>query len=361
MLFIKIRAIREHFLSLEINDKNPFSPDTHPWTRTLSCLRHSKNVNKGFYATMIAVGLIMNTNDKSKPISSKARVSGAILVLLLIAACMTTPAQLISAAKTAAAEGKTYASTQLPAVKETAVLSVTEIGPPSQISESELATQVAKAASDNPNAEVAAAREKLKTMPAMKSPWNQVDAPLKSSPGQRSAGIYANVIDQFDVNASAFAERYVTGGSGSSEPRSNIFAGDVMRAMGVPLPTKGNLGKGSGTATYADPETAQTWLLNDYLNKRTRWVTSADDKGVESDWIEIVPTTPAELRKLVEHVNAGKPALVSDADHIAVIRPNQTNPQGWEDLLIAQAGLENTLKDTLSFNFIGTPQFFMHE
>ena len=70
---------------------------------------------------------------------------------------------------------------------------------------------------------------------------------------------------------------------------------------------------------------------------------------------------PSGLRTLVEHVNAGKPALASDANHIAVIRPNQMNPQSWKDLLIAQAGLENTLKEPLGNNTIGTPQFFIHE
>ncbi len=284
----------------------------------------------------------------------------AILGLFLIAACIT-PAQILHAAQTAAAEGKEIASTQLPAVKQTAELSVTEIGPPPEISESSLATLVAAAASDHPNVEVQVARDKLKTVKEMKSPWYQVDAPIKSTPGQRSASSYANVIDQFDVKAAAFAERYVAGGANSSEPRDGIFAGDVMRAMGVPLPTKGNLGKGGTNTKYTDPETAPEWLLNDYLNKRIRWATSPDDKGFESDWVQVDATKPEGLRQLVEHVNAGKPALASDINHIAVIRPNQMNPQSWKELLIAQAGLENTLKEALGINFLGTPQFFIHE
>jgi hypothetical protein len=188
-----------------------------------------------------------------------------------------------------------------------------------------------------------------------------VDAPIKSAVGQRSAESYANVIDQFDVKALAFSGRYVAGGANSSEPRSGIFAGDVMRAMGVPLPTKGNLGKGKKGATYTDTETALVWDLNDWLNKRIRWVTSAEDQGVESDWVQVDATKPEGLRKLVEHVNAGKPALASDANLIAVIRPNQMNPQSWKDLLIAQVGLENSLKDTLGVHSFGTPQFFIHE
>jgi hypothetical protein len=302
----------------------------------------------------------MNIHLQFKQHSSIFKLAVAILVLFLIAACLT-PAQVLHAAQTAAVQGKEIASTQLPAVKQTAELSVTEIGPPPEISESSLATLVAEAASDHPNVEVEVARNRLKKVDAMKSPWNQVDAPIKSTPGQRSASSYANVIDQFDVKAAAFAERYVAGGANSSEPRDGIFAGDVMRAMGVPLPTKGNLGKGGPNKQYTDPETAPEWLLNDYLNKRIRWVTSPEDKGIESDWVQVDATKPEGLRRLVEHVNAGKPALASDVNHIAVIRPNQMNPQSWKELLIAQAGLENTLRDTLAINFLGTPQFFIHE
>jgi hypothetical protein len=153
----------------------------------------------------------------SKVKSLKFRLVGTILALLLTLACMT-PVQVINTVKTAAAEGKEIAATQVPKVKLTVAFSVTEIGPPNATEAADLATQIAWAASDNPNPEVAAAREKLKSLPAMQSPWNQVDAPLKNSPGQRSASLYANVIDQFDVNATVFVDRYVTGGAGSSEP-----------------------------------------------------------------------------------------------------------------------------------------------
>jgi hypothetical protein len=302
----------------------------------------------------------MNLRHFIKQHSSITKLTGAFLVLFLIAACLT-PAQVLHAAQTAAAEGKQIASTQLPAIQQTAELSVTEIGPPEQLPESSLATLVAQASSDNPNVEVQVARDRLKKVDAMKNPWGQVDAPIKSAVGQRTASSYANVIDQFNVKAAAFAERYVAGGANSSDPRDGIFAGDVMRAMGVPLPTKGNLGKGKTGATYTDPETAPEWLLNDYLNKRIRWVTSATDQGIESDWVLVDATKPEGLRRLVDHVNAGKPALASDANHIAVVRPNQMNPQSWKDLLIAQAGLENTLNDALGINFLGTPQFFIHE
>jgi hypothetical protein len=174
---------------------------------------------------------------------------------------------------------------------------------------------------------------------------------------------FFDVIDQFDVASAELAGRYKAGGAGNADTRCNIFAGDVMRAMGVPLPTKGNLGQGQGdpNATYTDPMTAQSRLLNDYLNRRIPWVASATDKGTLSDWVEIIPDTPAALNRLIAHVNAGKPALVSDAGHIAVVRPDQPALQSRQDLIIAQAGASNFLSGALRGHFTGTPQFFIHD
>lgn len=271
--------------------------------------------------------------------------------------------QVADVGKTAVAEGSKLAATQLSYAKETAVaLAATEAA---QLKE----TVAAALPINNPtnpnevNLEVQAARLLLKTMSAMKSPWGQVDAPIKSNPSQRSNSNYANVIDQFEVDASEFADRYQAGGSGVADTRCNIFAGDVMRAMGVALPTKGNLGKGQGStnATYSDPMTAQAVLLNDYFNRRIPWVTSATDPGTYSDWVEITPDTEDELLRLINHVRAGKPALVSDAGHIAVIRPEQPDIQSWEELIIAQAGASNFLYGPLKGHFFGTPQFFIRE
>lgn len=271
--------------------------------------------------------------------------------------------QMAKAAKTAAAEGSKFAATQISNLKETAVVAAaTEAAQLKQTIEAVIPTQDVT----DPNSvslEVQAARVLLKTMSTMKSPWNQVNAPIQNTSDERSSRNYANTIDQFEVDAAEFAGRYQLGGSGVADTRCNIFAGDVMRAMGVPLPTKGNLGKGQGSAnaTYTDPMTAQAVLLNDYLNKKIKWVTSANDVGTLSDWEEVDPTQPEGLQQLINHVNAGKPALVSDDGHIAVIRPSQPSIQGWQDLIIAQAGATNFLYGVLNGHFFGTPQFFIHD
>lgn len=282
------------------------------------------------------------------------------------------------AAQTAIAAGKKQAATQVIVVKDTAIavaatqavrvketavaVAATTAAQVKQTAEAEIATRIAPKP-HAVSAEVQAARDQLKTMSVMQSHWRQVAAPLQNTQGQRSAGRYADVIDQFDVSSAALAGRYQAGGAGNADTRCNIFAGDVMRAMGVPLPTKGNLGKGQGdpNALYTDPMTAQASLLNEYLNRRLPWVTSPTDPGILSDWVEIKPTTRAALDQLIGHVKAGKPALVSDAGHIAVIRPDQLALQSWQDVIIAQAGASNFLFGVLRSHFTGTPQFFIHD
>jgi hypothetical protein len=283
-----------------------------------------------------------------------------------------------SAAQTALAEGQKQAATQVIVVKETAVAAAatqavrlkqtavaaaeTTAARVKQTAEAGITTRIApKPPTVSPA--VQTARTRLKAMSVMQAHWQQVTAPLQNTPGLRSASNYADVIDQFDVNSAELAGRYQAGGADNPDTRCNIFAGDVMRAMGVPLPTKGNLGKGQGNpnAAFTDPMTAQAPLLNDYLNRKLPWVTAPHDKGVLSDWVEIRPTTETELNRLIAHVNAGKPALVSDSGHIAVIRPHQPAARNWQDLVIAQAGAANFLSGPLRGPFSGAPQFFIHD
>lgn len=207
-----------------------------------------------------------------------------------------------------------------------------------------------------PVIDVNAARNALKKMNAMKSPWTQVDAPLKNS-SPRSSAWYGAVIDQFDVASADFAGRYKAGGAGLSDTRCNIFAGDVMRAMSAPLPTKGELGVGASGSVKTDPMTANATHLNDFLNGRRKSSNSAN-----SGWRLVDPSTPSGLNTLIAHVNAGKPAVASSSGHIAVIRPGQSNVTKWQDLLIAQAGAKLFLSGRLSEGFGSIrPQFFLHD
>ncbi len=282
-----------------------------------------------------------------------------------------------SVAETAVAAGKAEAGTQIArakgtgvaaaATKAASVMETTVAGAATkavelkETAEAGVRTRVAPQPS-GVSAEVQAARVQLAAMPEMQCHWKQVQAPLQNAPGSRNAVRYADVIDQFEVTSSQLAGRYVAGGCGQPDTRCNIFAGDVMRAMGAPLPTKGNLGLGQGDrdAKFSDPMTATAIMLNKYLNQEYKWVTSEADPGVPSDWTEVAPTTKEGLERLIAHVNAGKPAIVSDPEHVAVMRPGQAPVQDWRDLVIAQAGSKNFLIVPLRDRFDGTPQFFIH-
>lgn len=192
------------------------------------------------------------------------------------------------------------------------------------------------------------------TDPSMNSPWRQVNVPIKNSPGQRSPNSYRNVIEQFDVQDS-YPGRYRPSDQ-YPDTRCNIFAGDVMRAMGVPLPTKGDLGVGHGNAQHTDPMTANATDLNSWLNTE------------QDGWRRIDSSNPDDLRVLQEHLEAGKPALASDPGHVAVLRPDHLPDNLSRDNLgslhIAQAGAYNyndiALQET-GFGNVFNPAFFIHD
>jgi hypothetical protein len=206
--------------------------------------------------------------------------------------------------------------------------------------------------------DITAARNILKNNPNMTNPWKQVeDAPIKNAASQRHPTLYYATIEQFEATWAEFACRYRPG-CGLADTRCNIYAGDVMRAMNVPLPRKGDLGVGAGDSQWTDPMTANARNLNEFLNG-TRVSTDPANNG----WRAINPTTADGLRQLIAHVEAGKPALASDTGHIAVIRPSQAGVTRWQDLRIAQAGALNFMNDRLEAGFgVGRqPQFFIRD
>ncbi len=192
------------------------------------------------------------------------------------------------------------------------------------------------------------ARRRLRVDPRMKSMWRQVDAPIKSAPGHRDPDLYRAVIDQFDVEHS-HPGRYRPSRT-HPDTRCNIFAGDVMRAMGAPLPTKGEL------YHKRDPMTANARDV--YRALMNGW----------GGWRRIDINNPDDLKRLLEHIKAGKPALAADSGHVAVIRPDHLpeylTKDNLGDLHIAQAGSHNANDIQLKKAGYGTkfkPDFFIHE
>lgn len=200
--------------------------------------------------------------------------------------------------------------------------------------------------------------------PAMKGPWTQIRKfDVTSQVGHRSAQIYQKVIDQFDVEHS-YSERYKKGTVNLNETRCNIFTGDVMRAMGVPLPTKGELGKGN-KATGSEHTDQMTAVAND-INE---WL--IDGRGEKAGWKKINTHNPADLALLQKHLAAGKPGLISMANsnghgHMGVLRPDRLppviTPSNVSQLRIAQAGGRRANNITWSEGFIGQRgDIFIHE
>jgi len=171
------------------------------------------------------------------------------------------------------------------------------------------------------------------TDPIMGSAWREfTKAPIQNQPGERSANAYLAVILQFDV-ANSYPCRYTPSCGGTTDTRCNIFVSDVMNAMGAPLPTKGDLGVGHGSAKTTDPMPANAPDTHAWLETQ------------QDGWRKIDPNNPDDWAQLMAHVAAGKPALASHPEHIAVIRPDQ--PDGLDvgnvgGLNIAQAGAYNS-------------------
>lgn len=171
------------------------------------------------------------------------------------------------------------------------------------------------------------------TDPIMGSAWREfTKAPIQNSLGDRSAEAYLAVILQFNVEGS-YPCRYTPTCGGTSDTRCNIFASDVMNAMGAPLPTKGDLGKGHGDSKNSDPMPANA-------KDTYAWLEQEKD-----GWRKLDPNNPSDWASLMKHVAAGKPALASHPDHVAVIRPDQPSDLAVGNtggLHIAQAGAYNS-------------------
>jgi Bacterial pre-peptidase C-terminal domain len=188
------------------------------------------------------------------------------------------------------------------------------------------------------------------------SMYRQLDlVPLQNTSGNRSHDAYARVIEQFNVQDTSrstnISNRYTRGGYDNWDTRCNIFAGDVMRAMNAPLPTK----------STSDPMFRNANSLNNWLNS---------NEGLNAGWTRIDLSTATGLQQLLNHVRAGRPALASlnssintVSGHIAVIRPDQPGAvASLADVLIAQAGAWNFNNNTINYGFGGTSgvEVFIH-
>src|SRR5205823_2618707 len=104
---------------------------------------------------------------------------------------------------------------------------------------------------------LALAQNTLRRNGDMTSIWRQIRAPISNGPNNRSADNYRLAVEQFEVGYNSYS-RYQWDSYGT---KCNVFSGDVMRAMQVPLPTKDDLGgvDGGGSVT-AGAQRLNSWL-----------------------------------------------------------------------------------------------------
>lgn len=189
--------------------------------------------------------------------------------------------------------------------------------------------------------------------PIMGSAWREfTNAPIQNKPGTRSTEAYLAVLLQFNVDG-GYTCRYTPSCGGTSDTRCNIYASDVMNAMGAPLPTKGDLGVGHGASKNTDPMPANAKDTYAWLEKE------------QDGWRKLDPNNASDWAVLIAHIAVGKPALASHPDHIAVIRPDQPGSLATGDtggLHIAQAGAYNS-NDTLIKSAFGSRQvnIYIHD
>ena len=183
--------------------------------------------------------------------------------------------------------------------------------------------------------EIIAKNKELISAPGSQvQPWLPADAPLKSTPSERSPALYDGVINQFAVEKNP---RYRRNQQGKGETYCNIFVWDVTRAMGAEIPH------------WVDPN-------ND---------TSVLGKGIELhanaviQWLQprgsLKRVDPERAQNLA---NQGFPVVVTRLNpggigHIAVVRPGKySSSQGPT---IAQAGETNFNHGTVDLGFQSLP------
>ncbi len=160
--------------------------------------------------------------------------------------------------------------------------------------------------------------------------WRQpVKAPLQGTKANRNPSLLEAIVAQHQVETAPRYQRRDVTGDGVPETFCNVFAKDVCRALGAPL-----------------PETMKA-------NELVTWLSGSVICG--TGW------EPATAHVAQAMANEGMPALVGwfnrngGSGHIAVVLPSAGGVE------IAQAGRTNFARGALARGFGDlTPSFFVH-
>ncbi len=159
--------------------------------------------------------------------------------------------------------------------------------------------------------------------------WNPVNAPIQSTPGNRSVTRYNDVINQFAVGVNPrYARR-------DGNTYCNIFVWDVTKAMGAEIPHWWQGRELNANAT------------NDWLHQN----------GAAHGWRKV---SAAEAQA---YANQGKPAVASwknpgGIGHIGMVRPGEITAGGPA---LAQAGASNFNRGHVADGFGNRPvEYWVH-
>ena len=150
---------------------------------------------------------------------------------------------------------------------------------------------------------------------------------VSSSAGNRSAALYRQVIDQFDVENN---KRYEVNKKGRGDTYCNIFMWDVTSAMGAEIPHYVDAQTGA-PRTYPDVQGARQLSANGIYN----WL---HEKGGGYGWFEVTPEQAQTL------ANAGRPVVTawrntSGHGHVQVVCPSKDGVYDEKrGVTVAQAG-----------------------
>ena len=177
---------------------------------------------------------------------------------------------------------------------------------------------------------IAKIKELISAPGSQVQPWLPAEAPLKSTPSERSLALYDAVINQFAVEKNP---RYRRNQQGKGETYCNIFVWDVTRAMGAEIPhwvDQNNDPSVLGEGIELDANDVIQWLHN------------------RGSWKRVDPERAQNL------ANQGFPVVATWLNpggirYIAVVRPGQySSSQG---ATIAQAGGTNFNHGTVAQGF----------
>lgn len=167
----------------------------------------------------------------------------------------------------------------------------------------------------------------------------------------RSPGDLNAAIDRFNVAGNDRYRKFRDNNPNTYDTYCNLFAADVAKSLGAPLPLY--VTDGSGNITR--------WLGATYMKQ---WLDGSLDvpgqytQGPQNGWIKV------NTAEAVQAANSGYLTIAAGHGHMAVVRAGSAANAGKGDVLIAQAGENNFNKGPLRNGwgrYTGEAEFYIYK